>query len=72
MKENSKRLQILFKRVRHLDFSDLFSVIESKSKNREKLFLSIFLPTLEFEIIMFIIPTDRPLFVMPSARRTIN
>ena len=34
--------------------------MESKGKNREKLFFSIFAPTLKFEIIIFIIPTDRP------------
>ena len=39
------------------------SVIESKDKNREKFFFSIFLPSLEFEIIIFTIPVDRPLFV---------
>ena len=47
MKENFKILQVkdgqIFSRFRHLvDFLDLFSVIESKGKNREKIFFSIF------------------------------
>ena len=37
-------------------------LVESKSKNREKLFFSIFLLTLEFKIIILIIPTDLYLF----------
>ena len=47
--------------------------MESKGKNSEKVFFKyFFLPTLEFEIIIFIIPTDRPILALPSARRTIN
>ena len=52
-------------------FRLVFGNRKQKGKNREKLFFSIFLPTFEFKIIIFIISTDQPIFVPPSARRTI-
>ena len=48
-----------------------FIVVEDKLSLRWR--AGFFLPTLEFEIIIFIIPTDRPMFVLSSSsRRTIN
>lgn len=53
-----KSINPINQRLRHLDLN--FSVIKIKVKNREKLFFRFSL-TLEFRIIIVIIPMDRPI-----------
>ena len=50
----------------------VFSNKKQQEKKQGESLLQYFLPTLEFKIINSIIPTDQPIFVLPSARRTIN